>query len=70
MVLPVFTGLHRQKEPQPMDVEELGLRVERLEHFLEAVHKDSVERDDDLAERLAALTEAVRALPHPSPHNT
>jgi len=53
-----------------MDVEELGLRVERLEHFLEAVHKDSVERDDDLAERLAALTEAVRALPHPSPHNT
>jgi hypothetical protein len=44
------------------DVEELDLRVERLEHFLEAVHKDSVERDDELAKGLAELAQVVRAL--------
>jgi hypothetical protein len=51
------------------DVQELDLRVERLEHYFHVAYKEHTERDDEqtkrddeLAKQVAALTEAVRAL--------
>jgi hypothetical protein len=51
------------------DVEDLDLRVERLEHCFDVYYKEDTKRHDEhtkrhdeLAQGLAALTQAVRAL--------
>jgi hypothetical protein len=45
-----------------LDGDELDLRVERLEHYLDAAYKELTKRDEELAQKLAALTEVVGVL--------